>query len=107
MVVSTRYIGSPSGKKLGLGTKRIGFVTKTYVITISNISHVATTAESIYTVTVGGSLTIPVTYLQGYDYTDIVVTGATVSATGIELTDVNTDVIVEISDTLEPREVIV
>lgn len=107
MIVSTRYIGSPSGKKLGLGTKRIGFVTKICVITISNMSHIATTAESTYTVTAGGSLTIPVTYIQGYDYTDLIVTGATVTANGIELADVNTDVTVEISDTLTPREVMV
>ena len=98
MIVSNTYILSPSGKRLSFNGK--GIMEKKFVwqVKVVNTSQWVSVPVTSYTVFPGTDVNIQVNYLNNADYTYINASNATVTSTGIQVTNVQSDLLVTISD---------
>jgi len=103
MRTSQVYIVSPSGVKIKRNGKYIMRRTVLYDVHVDNNSDIAQIASSDYQVAAGGSLTIPVTYSQGYDYRYLKVTGGTATPEGIVVSNVNQDILITVISDMSPK----
>lgn len=103
MITAQTYIVSPTGTQIGYNGKIIMRRSMMYTVHVNDNSDIAHFDRTDYAVAPGGSVTIPVTYSQGYDYTSLQVVGGTATPNGIVVDNVSSDCTVTVNTDLSPK----
>lgn len=103
--MATRHVQivRPGGKKVSFNGAIVTRALSTVTVHVSNNSELAHISQSEYQVIYGGSITIPVTYESGYDYTCISTDVGEVTAAGIVLHGITENVNLTIITDFSPK----